>query len=89
MLMDCFDTTQNRVFCFCFYPSDLCKWVRDLREVEMLRQTPESNGETESNGEIESNNEIERNFTTRRNINAPKFFEWPSRSCCRKGQKLD
>jgi hypothetical protein len=33
LLMHRFDSIKDRVFCFWFYPSDLCQWIKDKQEM--------------------------------------------------------
>ena len=40
LLMERFNTTQQKLYGFWFYPSDLCDWVRDLQAKASLKNTP-------------------------------------------------
>jgi len=40
LLMKRFEATQQQLFGFWFYPSDLCDWVRDLQAKARLKNTP-------------------------------------------------
>lgn len=73
-LMERFATRQEKLFGFWFYPSDLCDWVRDIREAAALKNAP---AEARAQGEA---------ATRVADRSAAKRFRWPA--CCKKGNNL-
>lgn len=73
-LMERFATSQEKLFGFWFYPSDLCDWVRDIREAAALKNAP---AEARAQGEA---------ATRVADRSAAKRFRWPA--CCKKGNNL-
>ena len=73
-LMERFETTQEKLFGFWFYPSDLCDWVRDIQKEAALKNAP---AEARAQGEA---------ATRVADRSAAKRFRWPA--CCKKGNNL-
>jgi len=74
LLMARFETSQQKLYGFWFYPSDLCAWVRDIQDAARLKNAPaEASAQSGAATRV-----VDRN--------ASKRFRWPA--CCKKGNNL-